>query len=387
MSTNSALNYVLTAQITLLDGLITGLREIHSLGSILQVRAAPFAELDRMKSAIGGFITYIIDVQRIYTGHGRGTRNIGDRISQEAWQSGSQVYLIYSLDKRFDKPAASYVEARLIDIAAELAIPLANSVRPFGRDGLTLSPDVEQLVQQAQVLLSVAGFRRFEEARQTQSGRPVRVAATGDLHDLRVLEPEAMTVPTDTPRMRLICPDLHAEGYQVGDRFHVLPDADYCYEFQNRIVDRQPVAPQGYRSAGYSAAAAWPHRPCPAARRPRLQKRGHRRENSFWQAHRQQLLGGRSIVGRWNFIMGKLRMLRKPPGVYRLANIVGQMTGGREPYRPAVDRLARPPRFFRDVSLSLLRCSAREQLHRRSYLIPVAISRSSPADQLRSWIS
>ncbi len=112
MSTNSALNYVLTAQITLLDGLITGLREIHSLGSILQVRAAPFAELDRMKSAIGGFITYIIDVQRIYTGHGRGTRNIGDRISQEAWQSGSQVYLIYSLDKRFDKPAASYVEAR-----------------------------------------------------------------------------------------------------------------------------------------------------------------------------------------------------------------------------------------------------------------------------------
>ena len=230
MSTNSALNYVLTAQITLLDGLITGLREIHSLGSILQVRAAPFAELDRMKSAIGGFITYIIDVQRIYTGHGRGTRNIGDRISQEAWQSGSQVYLIYSLDKRFDKPAASYVEARLIDIAAELAIPLANSVRPFGRDGLTLSPDVEQLVQQAQVLLSVAGFRRFEEARQTQSGRPVRVAATGDLHDLRVLEPEAMTVPTDTPRMRLICPDLHAEGYQVGDRFHVLPDADYCYE-------------------------------------------------------------------------------------------------------------------------------------------------------------
>jgi hypothetical protein len=37
MATISALNYALTAQITLLDGLITGLREIHSLGSILQV--------------------------------------------------------------------------------------------------------------------------------------------------------------------------------------------------------------------------------------------------------------------------------------------------------------------------------------------------------------
>jgi hypothetical protein len=235
MTTNSALNCVVTAQITLRDGLITGLREIHSLGSILLVRAAPFAEQDRMKAEIAGFITYIIDVQRIYTGHGRATRNIGDRIGQEARQSNNQVYLIYSLDKRFDKPAASYVEARLIDIAAELAIPLANSVRPFGRNGLAISADLEQLVRQAQVLLSVAGFRRFEEARQAQSDRPVRVAATGDLHDLRLLDPAAMTVPTDAPRKRLICPNLHAEGYQVGDRFHVLPGADYCYESKSGL--------------------------------------------------------------------------------------------------------------------------------------------------------
>jgi hypothetical protein len=60
-----------------------------------------------MKSTINsGFITYIIDVRRIYTGHGRGTRNIGDPIGREAMQSSSQVYLIYSLDRRFDKPAA-----------------------------------------------------------------------------------------------------------------------------------------------------------------------------------------------------------------------------------------------------------------------------------------
>jgi hypothetical protein len=63
---------------------------------------------------------------------------------------------------------------------------------------------------------------------------------------------------------------------------------------QKRIVDRQPVAPQGHRNAGYSPAAAGRPRPCPAARRPRLQKRRDRREGSFWQAHRQPLVGGRS---------------------------------------------------------------------------------------------
>jgi hypothetical protein len=211
------------------------LREIVSLGSILQVRAAPFPDLDKMKATInGGFITYVIDASQIYTGHGRGNRNVGNRISQEVRQSSSQVYLISSLDPRFDKHTASYVEARLIDIADRLGIPLANMVRPYGRDGLALSPDLEQLVQHAQILLSVAGFRRFEEARQTPSDRPFRVAPTGGLHDLRVLEPEE-AIPSDAALKRLSHRDMQAEGYMVGKRFRVLPGADYCYKSKSGL--------------------------------------------------------------------------------------------------------------------------------------------------------
>lgn len=78
----------ITARITLLDGSITGLREINSFGSILQVRAAPFAELDKMKTAItGSFIAYVIDAPRVYTGHGRDSRNVGDRIDKTARQT------------------------------------------------------------------------------------------------------------------------------------------------------------------------------------------------------------------------------------------------------------------------------------------------------------
>jgi hypothetical protein len=224
------LSDAVTARISLIDGSITGLREIGSFGSILQVRAAPFAELDKLKATIvGGYIVYVIDAPQIYTGHGWGSgRNIGDRIDETARQT-SQVYVISSSDPRFDKPTASYVEARLIDTAADLAIPLANGLRPFGLDGLHRSADLEQLVAHSLFLLAVAGFQRFEEARQTDAGSPVHVRATGDLHDVLVIEPEAVAIPDNGTCKRLNCRELRAQGYEVGARFHVLPGADYCY--------------------------------------------------------------------------------------------------------------------------------------------------------------
>jgi len=65
----------------------------------------------RANSAEFDYITYILDTHRIYTGHGRGTRKIGDRVDEEA-KENSQVYAICSHDWRFGKFQASYVEAR-----------------------------------------------------------------------------------------------------------------------------------------------------------------------------------------------------------------------------------------------------------------------------------
>jgi hypothetical protein len=223
------LDRTITARISLLDGSIAGRREVDSLGSILQVLAAPFSELEILKASISGkFITYIVDAPEIYTGHGITARNIGDRIKDEV-KLTSQVYVICSADPRFDKPTASYVEAQLIDIAAELTIPFSNCVRPFGRDGLRKSPDLEQLVQHALVLLWVAGFRRFDRE-QSQCSRPVRITTTRDLRDVLLIEPPEMIVPQDAVLQRLVCRDMQAEGYETGDRFVVLPGADYSYE-------------------------------------------------------------------------------------------------------------------------------------------------------------
>lgn len=147
----------------------------------------------------------------------------------KARQNSGDVYIIHSLDPRFDEFAASYLEARLIDIADELGLPLANQVRPFGRDGLRPCSDLEQLVQHAQFLLPVAGFRRLVDARRTTSGRPLRISATVDLHDVRPVEPDAMTVPPDAAPMRLVSRHLRAEGFAIGGRLLVLPGAEYSY--------------------------------------------------------------------------------------------------------------------------------------------------------------
>ena len=73
----------ITARITLLDGSIAGRREVDSFGSILRVRASSFAELDKLKANLtAGYIVYVIDGPKIYTGHGQGSRNIGDRIEK-----------------------------------------------------------------------------------------------------------------------------------------------------------------------------------------------------------------------------------------------------------------------------------------------------------------
>jgi hypothetical protein len=223
------LRLTLAARAVLFDGSVLGLRNIDSLGSILRVTAGPFSELDRMKAAVRSpCIAYVTDTPLVYIGFGKVTRDIGDRIGEQI-RPGSQVYIIHADDDRFAKLEAAYIEARLLDVGAKLGVLLANRVRPFGRDSLAFSPDLEQLVVLSQMLLSVAGFGRFDEARRTQPDLPLRLSATGNLHDIQLLDPETMTVPTGAVLMRLACRDLQVEGYAVGQRFHVRPGADYCY--------------------------------------------------------------------------------------------------------------------------------------------------------------
>ncbi|MGH6672215.1 MAG: hypothetical protein ACRECV_09620 [Xanthobacteraceae bacterium] len=218
----------LVTQTVLVDGHIRGLREIDSCGSILRVRAAPFSQRDRIVS-LGDltYITYLVDVPQLYTGHGKADRKIGDRLAPEALEQ-AQVYVICSLDPRFDKDSASYIEARLIQIAHDLGVPLTNERHPYGHDGLRICPNREQLVVHAEALLIAASFRRFDDARQADPDRRFHVAATADLHDVRVIPPNDLTIPGGAKRKRLVHKTLQAEGYWFDGRFVVLPGADYC---------------------------------------------------------------------------------------------------------------------------------------------------------------
>jgi hypothetical protein len=236
MTTISHSKCTLVTQSVFVDDPVSGLRNFDSFGSILRVCAVPFSELNQLMTTVSpqAYVAYLIDAAKIYTGHGNGDRNIGERLKPEELKQ-AQVYVIYSLDPRYDKRVAAYVEARLIDVAYELGVPLANNNRPFGRNGLRICPNQEQLVVHAEFLLKVAGFRRFEDARQDTTARPARVAATADLHDVFVVEPKDLVIPTTAEFKRLVHTKLRAKGYQVGKRFLVMPGADYCYETKSGV--------------------------------------------------------------------------------------------------------------------------------------------------------
>jgi hypothetical protein len=234
--TAARFNPTLVARTALLDGSVSGLRTIDSLGSILRVTAAPFSELDRAKARISSpYIAYVVDTDPAYAGYGRLNREIGDRV-KELLRAATQVYIIDGNDTRFAKYEAAYIEARLIETGAKLGV-LANRARPFGRDGLAISPDHEQLVVHARILLSVAGFGRFDEAQPRRSDLPGPLTGISNLHDVHVLDPNTMTAPAGALRMRLNWRGLQAEGYIVGSRFRLLPHADYCFETKTGLSD------------------------------------------------------------------------------------------------------------------------------------------------------
>jgi hypothetical protein len=163
----------------------------------------------------------------LYVGRGQDDRTIGDRIRRQA-RPADQVYLIFSSDTRFNMRVAADLEAQFVEHADRLSIPLANQVKPYGPNGIKPCADLEQLVQQAHFLLSVAGLSRFEEAEQNKPGRPSRVAASTNLHDVKIVERDAVVIPPDAVRKKLMCRGLHAEGVAFNGRFLVLPDADFA---------------------------------------------------------------------------------------------------------------------------------------------------------------
>ena len=52
---------------------------------------------------------------------------------------------------------------------------------------------------------------------------------------MRPIEPEAMAIPANVALLRIVHRNLHAEGYQVGKRFLVMPGADYCYKTKSGL--------------------------------------------------------------------------------------------------------------------------------------------------------
>jgi hypothetical protein len=224
------------ARIVHCDGTLNGLRQVDASRLTLQVRAAPYRDRKRMLTAAPAeHFTYVVDTaDGVYMGSGNCARNIGERI-RAALLAQSQVFIIFSLDPHWDSADYLKLENRIVNVADELGVPLLNGMRPLGRNGLRPDPCLAQLVDDAIYLLAVAGFRRFEEVRQSNKPRRIHVSATADLHDIRVIPPGEIEIPTDAIRVRLVHKGVHAHGYRIGKRLLVLPGADYCQQTKSGL--------------------------------------------------------------------------------------------------------------------------------------------------------
>lgn len=198
------------------------------MGCILAVVAGPYPQLDQLKAQIpaASCICYVIHGSIVYVGHGNGDRKIGERVASGACDN-AQVYVVYSSDPRFDKIAAGYLEARLIDRLHEVGVPLANLHRPLG-GRLNLHVGFEEIVRQAEFLLGVAGFRPSEALGPT-ARRPSRpLPATRILRDVVPIEPDQM--PSATTLYRLRYKGLQARGFFSDEEkvFYIEPGADFA---------------------------------------------------------------------------------------------------------------------------------------------------------------
>ncbi|MHC2623898.1 hypothetical protein ACVIW2_005930 [Bradyrhizobium huanghuaihaiense] len=112
----------------LLDDTLNGMRRSQAPGYMLSALAGPLSQLPKLKSLLppaAEYMCYLVHGKVVYIGHGNGDRKIGDLLSADV-KTGAQVYVVYSIDPRFGKVQAGYLEARLIDRLFAAGVPLAN---------------------------------------------------------------------------------------------------------------------------------------------------------------------------------------------------------------------------------------------------------------------
>lgn len=227
-----------------LDGTPAGLRRIESCGSRLTLFAGPFTEAERLRAFLHptAYVVYVIadpepgSDQPSYVGHGDHKRRWGETFRQKI-KNGAQIYVLTADDETLDKVRASYVEARLIQICADLNVPLINAARPYG-DGLRVRAEAEQLVGHAEMLLHAAAFTKIDDARRTPATGRRRLSVTADLDEMVMMtETEAIAVPRDGERFRLSHRELKADAYRWKGAFYVMPGADYARRTRSSLSD------------------------------------------------------------------------------------------------------------------------------------------------------
>jgi hypothetical protein len=214
-----------TLRLQLVDDDPHGLRHVDSLASMLTVTAGPLPVMNAFTKNIDnkiGYMDYVCEGALSYIGHGYAERRLGEKFSTQDRDRIEQAYVVHSLDPRFGKDLAEKLEDRLIEIARDNLVPLANGPMVGGLGGKDpRSPEIEELLRDVRKKLWFAGCRLFEH--RHPAAQPTGIVCNG----IEIIEPEELARMDMSRPVQLNSRGLQARACWVGERLVVLPGADF----------------------------------------------------------------------------------------------------------------------------------------------------------------
>lgn len=214
-----------TLRVRLVGGNAHGLRHVDSLASMLTVTAGPLPVMNTFTKNIDNqirYMDYVCEGPLSYIGHGYAERRLGEKFSESDRNRIEQAYVVHSLDPRFGKDIAEKLEDRLIEIARDNLVPLANGDMVGGLGGNDArSPEIEELLRDARQKLWFAGCRLFEH--RHPAGKPGNITCNG----IEIVDAEDFAKMAKTQPVRLTCYGLQASAFTVGSKFIVAPGSDF----------------------------------------------------------------------------------------------------------------------------------------------------------------
>jgi hypothetical protein len=214
---------------------VDGVRVVESLATTVSVYAGPsnrIAQLIQFGQLKDRPLMYIRRSEAVhYIGvSGNGDRRLCKQLKNHL--PHGEVFVVCWRDDRIGMKTARYFEARCIQFADEAGTKLDNQVRPHIPE-MTASEraDHERLLFDALFLVYDTGCRALQKTKVSPEKKRGKIALADAYVAIGTLK-----IPSNASTFELKANGVWARGFQVGNRFYVMPGSEYCVKATDSLT-------------------------------------------------------------------------------------------------------------------------------------------------------